>query len=63
MLRRNRPSPRLSHEHSRALQHGGVWDLGLEVGGEMYGDVLLTLIYDEVERAFGTTREALKSGR
>ena len=41
----------------------GLWDLGLEVGGEMYGDVLLTLIYDEVQRAFGTTHEALKRGR
>jgi len=35
----------------------------LEVGGKMYGDVLLTLIYDEVQRALGTTQEALHSGR
>ena len=41
----------------------GLWDLGLEGGGEMYGDMVLTLIYDEVQRAFGTTHEALKRGR
>jgi hypothetical protein len=41
----------------------GFVESGIGRGWKMHGDVLLTLIYDEVQRAFGTTREALKSGR